>query len=164
MRKSNYDKSPFIPMEGELTKGWEDICQTLRQEAEAKRLCVIECYQGVYIEEVKQAVTRMGFDTVIKADDLFKTEEEIRRMTQPWVTDDRLFGRRADDDFSGHQKQSPRRLEIRRADGALFFERALGSHRRSGRGRCRPAQGHQVPGSPARVQCRRHDQVNNLHF
>ena len=123
MRKSNYDKSPFIPMEGELTKGWEDICQTLRQEAEAKRLCVIECYQGVYIEEVKQAVTRMGFDTVIKADDLFKTEEEIRRMTQPWVTDDRLFGRRAPftyADFLDPHKVEQARQTIGHAPGTVL--------------------------------------------
>ena len=30
MRKSNYDKAPFTPVEGELIKGWENIANRLR--------------------------------------------------------------------------------------------------------------------------------------
>lgn len=123
MRKSNYDKAPFTPVEGELIKGWEHIADRLRTATEHRHLCVIECYQGVYIEELEQHLAPMGFNKIIKSDDLFKPEEEIRRLTQPWVTDDRLFGRRAPfsyADFLDERKVAQAREEIARATGSVL--------------------------------------------
>ena len=54
MRKSNYDKFPSTPLEGNLIKGWDSIFQTLKEKLAGKGICVIECYQGVYIEELEK--------------------------------------------------------------------------------------------------------------
>ena len=95
MRNRNYDLTPSVPAEGVLTKGWEAVIHTLQAAMAGRRICVIECYQGVYMEELAAHLPLSGFDHIIKADDFYKSEEDIRQMTQPWVTDDRLFGRRA---------------------------------------------------------------------
>lgn len=99
MRKSNYDKKPYTSLDGELIKGWVKIAETInsRRQSLLKNnfICIIECYQGVYMDELEAHLPLMHFDRIIKADSLYKSEGEIREMTQPWVTDDRLFGRRA---------------------------------------------------------------------
>ena len=95
MRKSNYDKFPSTPLEGNLIKGWDSIFQILKEKLAGKGICVIECYQGVYIEELEKHLPALEADLVIKADNLYHAEEKIRTLTQRWVTDDRLFGRRA---------------------------------------------------------------------
>lgn len=100
MRKSNYDKSPAIPVEGSLWKGWEAIRRQLGAaacpaEGKACRLLVVECYQGVYDEELKAHLAALQPDTFIDTRSLFKPAEAIEAMTYPYLTDDRLFGRRA---------------------------------------------------------------------
>jgi len=95
MRKSNYDKFPSTPVNGKLIKGWEAIFHTLNEKMNGQGVCVIECYQGVHIEELEANLPLLKAGLVVKADDLYLPETVIRSMTQPWVTDDRLFGRRA---------------------------------------------------------------------
>lgn len=99
MRKSNYDKFPATAVDGKLIKGWEAVLQTLkdRREASGKAnfVCVVECYQGTYMEEVEEQLKSSSWGEVIRATDYYKCESEIREMTYPWLTDDRLFGRRA---------------------------------------------------------------------
>lgn len=115
MRKSNYDKFPAIPIEGNIIKGWSSIFQKLKEELGNNGICVIECYQGVYIEELERHLSALGADLVIKADDLYHLEQEIRTMTERWVTDDRLFGRRASftyQDFLDEKKVQEARLQI----------------------------------------------------
>ena len=116
MRKSNYDKFPSTPLEGNLIKGWDSIFQTLKEKLAGKGICVIECYQGVYIEELEKHLTVLEADLVIKADNLYHAEEKIRTLTQRWVTDDRLFGRRASftyQDFLDEDKVKVARNEMK---------------------------------------------------
>lgn len=116
MRKSNYDKFPSTPLEGNLIKGWDSIFQTLKEKLAGKGICVIECYQGVYIEELEKHLPALEADLVIKADNLYHAEEKIRALTQRWVTDDRLFGRRASftyQDFLDEDKVKVARNEMK---------------------------------------------------
>lgn len=116
MRKSNYDKFPSTPLEGNLIKGWDSIFQTLKEKLAGKGICVIECYQGVYIEELEKHLPALEADLVIKADNLYHAEEKIRTLTQRWVTDDRLFGRRASftyQDFLDEDKVKVARNEMK---------------------------------------------------
>lgn len=120
MRKSNYDKFPSTPLEGNLIKGWDSIFQTLKEKLAGKGICVIECYQGVYIEELEKHLPALGADLVIKADNLYHAEEKIRALTQRWVTDDRLFGRRASftyQDFWDEEKVKVARNEMKAQAG-----------------------------------------------
>ena len=53
----------------------------------------MECYQGIDDGEVFWALSRgLAPDAVFLTTDAFLPEEEIRRMTYPDVTDDRIFG------------------------------------------------------------------------
>lgn len=116
MRKSNYDKFPSTPLEGNLIKGWDSIFQTLKEKLAGKGICVIECYQGVYIEELEKHLPALEADLVIKADNLYHAEEKIRALAQRWVTDDRLFGRRASftyQDFLDEDKVKVARNEMK---------------------------------------------------
>lgn len=99
MRKSNYDKYPSIKVDGPLIKGWEAILQTINERRQAfagqKFVCVVECYQGTHLEEVEEQLQTLHFEQTLNAATLYKSEAEIEGMTYPWLTDDRLFGRRA---------------------------------------------------------------------
>lgn len=95
MRKSNYDKQPFTPVEGELWKGWAPIREHLSGKRPANGVWAVECYQGTRPEELLPELEKLGADRLIDTRTLFKGEEEVRAMTHPFVTDDRLFGRRA---------------------------------------------------------------------
>lgn len=120
MRKSNYDKFPSTPLDGNLIKGWDSIFQTLKEKLAGKGICVIECYQGVYIEELEKHLPALGADLVIKADNLYHAEEKIRALTQRWVTDDRLFGHRASftyQDFLDEEKVKVARNEMKAQAG-----------------------------------------------
>lgn len=99
MRKSNYDKYPSIKVDGPLIKGWEAILKTINERRQAfagqKFVCVVECYQGTHLEEVEEQLQTLHFEQTLNAATLYKSEAEIEGMTYPWLTDDRLFGRRA---------------------------------------------------------------------
>ncbi len=75
--------------------GWTDIAEEISKEIgirSAKKV-VIECYQGVFIEYIKNRI-KTGFpgSQVIDASVALKSEEEIRELTHPDITEDRIFG------------------------------------------------------------------------
>lgn len=90
MRKSNYDKRPTTTVNGPSWNGWKEIVNELSQ---TKQLLAVECYQGVFVDEVINALCSLGI-AVTDTRDCFKSETDIRNMTDSWMTDDRLFGRR----------------------------------------------------------------------
>ncbi len=101
MRKSNYDKFPAINVVGSLWKGWESICSELKKACNKEKfVVVIECYQGVYYEELKKGFAGLQADLWIDTQNLFKSVSEIEKMTYPYTTDDRLFGFRANFSFA----------------------------------------------------------------
>ncbi len=77
--------------------GWEEIggelTRALEGKAEDRRVIVFETYQGVEREMlIKQLELMISPGLLINTDDLFYGEQAIRKMTQPDVTDDRVFG------------------------------------------------------------------------
>lgn len=90
MRKSNYDKRPTTTVNGPSWNGWKEIVNELSQ---TKQPLAVECYQGVFVDEVINALCSLGI-AVTDTRDCFKSETDIRNMTDSWMTDDRLFGRR----------------------------------------------------------------------
>ena len=95
MRKSNYDKRPTTTVNGPSWNGWKEIVNELSL---TKQPLAVECYQGVFVDEVINALCSLGI-AVTDTRDYFKSEADIRNMTDSWMTDDRLFGRRM-----GHMK------------------------------------------------------------
>lgn len=98
-RHSNYDKFPCVKVRSsELAcqTGWPVIGERLRGAASGHDSCVIcvECYPGVFIEEVERAITQgLQPAAVISTQSLFKSPEQINRMVEPYLGDDPVFGR-----------------------------------------------------------------------
>lgn len=127
MRKSNYDKTPSTIVEGRLWKGWESVLGKLEEvccgSELAHRVVVVECYQGVHPEELAQHLAALQPSLIIHSEEFFKGVEEIETMTYPYLTDDRLFGRRASfryPDFLDESRMKAYREKINKATGLVI--------------------------------------------
>lgn len=95
MRKSNYDKKPSTYIEGKIWKGWSQVLGKMKElclPEKKKTVMVVECYQGVYKQEVFSYLKELPAAWLVDTGSLFKSPEEIERMTAPYMTDDVLFG------------------------------------------------------------------------
>ena len=111
MRKSNYDKSPAIPIEGNLWKGWGKVLAQIKEtcnftEEKQRHIVVIECYHGVHHPELRNYFSLLNPSLWIDTCTLFKSVAEIEQMTYPFLTEDRLFGRRAFFTYSDYFDQA----------------------------------------------------------
>lgn len=128
MRKSNYDKQPATLVEGNIWQGWDAIRQEINNRstvAAGKNRCVIvvECYQGVHHEELWSELKALNVDHAFNTSAIFKTVDEVKQMTYPYITDDRLFGFRANfsmADFLDIQKLQNLRNELAGLSGVVL--------------------------------------------
>lgn len=91
MRRANYDKFPATKISGPVVRGWESILSALKQATQGERTLAVELYTGTYEEEILQAFAG-AFPEVINTRDLMIPEDEVRSMTERFMTDDVLFG------------------------------------------------------------------------
>lgn len=91
MRKSNYDKQPSTHIEGSMTLGWDNIISTLSQAWADEPIWAIDLYPGTYEEDFMAAFAKTG-RKIIDTRTLMRSEEEIRQLTERFMTDDVLFG------------------------------------------------------------------------
>lgn len=124
---SNYNKIPFFPIDGEVFTGWESIREKLQLELIAKNserfILVVECYQGVYHKELIEGFSSLNPDVFIHSDDAFYSEEKIREITFPDVTDDAIFGyltRLTYNDYLDPVKVEMLRTKIKKATGLVI--------------------------------------------
>ena len=105
MRKSNYDKSPFVAVTDALypcVTGWDDIAaglqRTIGRGRVEKPILVVECYPGVDEAGVLNELTaRLAPKLVIHASDAYHLPEKIEKLVAPFLGgEESLFGR-----FSG---------------------------------------------------------------
>jgi len=97
---SNFNKTPSIKISGleqECWTGWENICKELSDRMgklnKSSKVVVVECYQGVYHEELLNNLRSLiNFSHFINSSDFFLPEKKIIESTYPDVTDDRIFG------------------------------------------------------------------------
>lgn len=96
--ENKYNLEPVIRVEGNenaCTAGWESLGAVLRDAMALKgtRVLVVETYQGVHYEQLRSAFASI-LDPVLLLDTatLFRKEAEVRTITHPDVTDDRVFG------------------------------------------------------------------------
>lgn len=92
MRKVNYDRFPSTKISGTIIQGWENIRALLSGYLNGKSILAVDFYAGVREEEVINALTPLPDTTFIRTRDLMKPEEEIRIMTERFMTEDVLFG------------------------------------------------------------------------
>jgi mannose-6-phosphate isomerase class I len=96
---TNFIKNPNIRVKGdfECIVGWDLICQKLEMHPglnkNEKRILVIECYQGVLLDELVSGLTQnLNALSVTLTSDLMHSHDYITKMVYPDVTDDRIFG------------------------------------------------------------------------
>ena len=91
MRKSNYDKFPSTRTDGMAVIGWEKIVSTLNEQWADEPVWAIDLYPGTYEEDFLAAFAKTG-RKIIDTRTLMRPEEEIRQLTERFITDDVLFG------------------------------------------------------------------------
>ena len=119
MRKPNYDKFPSTKLEGFIVSGWDSIRKTFSETA----VLAADLYTGTYEEEVLSELSK-NFKTVINTSEFMKSEAEIRSMTQPFMTDDVLYGYLTSlriNDFFDAEKLAGVRSRISAAEGPVLI-------------------------------------------
>lgn len=97
---SAFNKYPYVAVKGRVSEfyaGWQQIIAELKKavitKGKEKTIITIETYQGVFYEEIKSELQQLLSPVLLlDTEELLKSEEEIRKITQPDVTDDRVFG------------------------------------------------------------------------
>jgi len=90
--KKQYDKLPATFIEdGLLIRGWENILKEIILKTNNNVIC-IECYSGIYYEEVMSRFQKIPHVLFIDSSKLFKTENEILQLTKNFIKEDILFG------------------------------------------------------------------------
>lgn len=101
MRRSNYDRSPYVEVpggEGACTAGWAEIgrrlLEAVRRRGQAKTVLAIECYPGVSEDELSGALeSALRPQLMLRAHEALKTEAAIDRLCEPFLGgDDPVFG------------------------------------------------------------------------
>lgn len=96
MAKSNFDKFPEVKVEGHnCIKGWQSVVSELLNHVgdRSKTTLAIECYHGVYIDEiVSHLQAQIPNAVLMNAASAMKTMEQVDELVQPFVSDDPVFG------------------------------------------------------------------------
>ena len=91
-----YDKHPYIRVSDDdiCLCGWEAIAKELcRSLGDQRRVLCVECYPGVFVEEVRHWLTvLLKPSLVISTEDLLLPPAELDRRVSPILTDDPVFG------------------------------------------------------------------------
>jgi hypothetical protein len=99
MRTGSYDKFPVVEISGgagQAWRGWPEICRELfsAMDATGTRVLAVECYPGVFQEEIGEALRAARLDIeLIDMRGALLPEKEIERLIAPFTGgDDPLFG------------------------------------------------------------------------
>ena len=105
MKKSNYDKSPFIPVSNDASAcklGWAAVCGAISEAVSArncsKTVLAIECYPGVFEDEIFDALQNdLPGAMVLRSASAFLEPAAIDRLVAPDLGgEDPIFGRMSD--------------------------------------------------------------------
>lgn len=124
---SNYDKRPLIEVGGEsCDEGWGEVIERLRRRVLPGRfLLCVECYPGVSADEIIARLrTALAPSLCVNTEELFRPEEEVRRLLDPHLGSDPVFGRMNNveiEEFFDPGLLSGRRDEVRSADDGLVL-------------------------------------------
>ena len=97
MKKSNYDKFPFVaaPGKARVWKSWPAICAALDEKLRGRQraVLVVDTYPGVNDAELLgELESRLRPALTIRTMDLKKPEPELMKLIGGNLTDDRIFG------------------------------------------------------------------------
>ncbi|NUR75759.1 MAG: class I mannose-6-phosphate isomerase [Thermoleophilia bacterium] len=93
-----YDRYPVheVTSSGDdCRQGWRDAVAAIAGRAGLSSRCVVavECYPGVYVDEVRNAFEAgLAPDVVVAAHEAFLPQEKLERRLAPYLGDDPVFG------------------------------------------------------------------------
>jgi len=94
---SNYDKLPCVPVSSSSAAchvGWPAIAGAIQESSHGSRSVVcIECYPGVYTEQIHALADLLRPASVICTEALFKSPSSIDGIVEQFLGDDPVFGR-----------------------------------------------------------------------
>lgn len=100
LRGPTYDKTPCVVVSGhDATVGWEAVCARIGEAVAMRRpvrtVLAIECYSGVFEDEIEQAVMKfLKPDVLIRASEAMREPACIESLVAPELGgDDPVFGR-----------------------------------------------------------------------
>ena len=100
LRGPTYDKTPHVAVPGhDASVGWEAVCaclaRAIARRGSARTVLAIECYSGVFEDEIGEAVIKfLQPDVLIHASDAMRDAASIESLVAPELGgDDPIFGR-----------------------------------------------------------------------
>ena len=92
---STYDKFPRVQItssSAEVASGWDEVAK--RVGATNPRILCVECYPGVFVDEVEHAFAdALPACQIIRSADCLKAAAELEPQLAEFLTDDPVFGR-----------------------------------------------------------------------
>ena len=126
--KSNYDKYPSIaisPDSARCDSGWVMVVDRLRNTSGSKGIICIECYPGVFEDEIEQALRRCFSPAeIFRTRECLKPSSTIDRMLTRDLSEDPVFGRLSSlelIDFFDEKKLSNLRRAVSSAGAAVIL-------------------------------------------
>ncbi len=89
---TGYDKRPGVQTNGWIISGWPEILEFLAGEMHERPTLIIDCYSGVYYEELLSKLSGLQGYRLLDTRSILKSEQEIRHLTADTLTEDPLFG------------------------------------------------------------------------
>lgn len=122
-----FNKNPSVNIhtKEKCLSGWQEVIDLLASRLSDQGTLVVECYQGVYIDKiVSQFANHFNSAQIINAADALKSEKEIKEITFPDITKDRIFGRMTQlrlQDFFDDDRLETKKREIANHDGLTII-------------------------------------------
>lgn len=124
MRKVNYDRFPSTKITGTILQGWDAVHTLLVECFKVKEVVAVDFYAGVREEEVAGELELLSPTLFINTRNLMKPQDEIKAMTERFMTDDVLFGYVTNltlNDYFDAEKLEQARKQVADATGRVII-------------------------------------------
>ncbi|WP_288615453.1 class I mannose-6-phosphate isomerase [uncultured Bacteroides sp.] len=124
MRKVNYDRFPSTKITGTILQGWDAVHTLLVECFKVKKVVAVDFYAGVREEEVAGELELLSPTLFINTRNLMKPQDEIKAMTERFMTDDVLFGYVTNltlNDYFDAEKLEQARMQVADATGRVII-------------------------------------------
>lgn len=124
MRKVNYDRFPSTKITGTILQGWDAVHTLLVECFKVKKVVAVDFYAGVREEEVAGELELLSPTLFINTRNLMKPQDEIKAMTERFMTDDVLFGYVTNltlNDYFDAEKLEQARKQVADATGKVII-------------------------------------------
>ena len=124
MRKVNYDRFPSTKITGTILQGWDAVHTLLVECFKVKKVVAVDFYACVREEEVAGELELLSPTLFINTRNLMKPQDEIKAMTERFMTDDVLFGYVTNltlNDYFDAEKLEQARKQVADATGRVII-------------------------------------------